>query len=473
MTDTRLMATDQVPFEAVAPLLTRAQIATLARVLDGAVVSIVGIVIYAIYVLPEQGAISTRYLVTVAAGALLATAILGRFGNYAESALFADGPRGRQILTAWAVTFAILLSAAFTLKISDFYSRVWVVTWFVAGGAALFAARIVLRRHLQALAAAGRFALRTIVIGDSDRAQSLANHLRDDPERANRVIALYDDTASDLDRAVALIRRGTVDQAIVAVPWSESARLNRVVETVALTPIDIRIAPDLVPAQFRNRPCVPVAGLPTIGVFDRPISGWDRSIKAAEDRILSALILILMSPLMAAIAMAIKLDSRGPIFFTQMRYGFNNRPIPVFKFRTMFVECVDADCETQTTRADPRVTRVGKRLRAWSLDELPQFINVVLGQMSIVGPRPHAFATKAEGQLFEDVVERYAARHRVKPGITGWAQVNGWRGETDTVEKIQKRVEHDLYYIDNWSLAFDFAIIARTLLVVLRGDNAY
>jgi lipopolysaccharide/colanic/teichoic acid biosynthesis glycosyltransferase len=167
-------------------------------------------------------------------------------------------------------------------------------------------------------------------------------------------------------------------------------------------------------------------------------------LKLIEDRAIALAALAFLAPLMLSIAVAIKLDSRGPVLFKQRRFGFNDRPIEVWKFRTMRSDCADADCRLQTTRRDPRVTRLGRFLRKSSLDELPQLFNVLKGEMSIVGPRPHAVATKAEGRLFQDVVDRYAARHRVKPGITGWAQVNGWRGETDTIEKVQKRVEYDL-----------------------------
>ena len=176
---------------------------------------------------------------------------------------------------------------------------------------------------------------------------------------------------------------------------------------------------------------------------------------------------------MAAIALAIKFDSPGPILFKQNRLGFNDTPFELWKFRTMHADMEDPDCIVQATRDDPRVTRLGRFLRRTSLDELPQLFNVLRGDMSIVGPRPHAAGTKAQGHLFDEIVDRYAARHRVKPGITGWAQVNGWRGETDTVDKIQKRVEHDLYYIDNWSVWLDFLIIAKTVMVLFRGEKAY
>jgi lipopolysaccharide/colanic/teichoic acid biosynthesis glycosyltransferase len=177
---------------------------------------------------------------------------------------------------------------------------------------------------------------------------------------------------------------------------------------------------------------------------------------------------------MLAVAIAIKLDSRGPVFFRQKRYGFNNELIEVFKFRSMYVDQCDVTAAKLVTKDDPRVTRVGRFIRKTSLDELPQLLNVVLkGDLSLVGPRPHALHAKAANQLYDQVVDGYFARHKVKPGITGWAQINGWRGETDTQEKIQRRVEHDLYYIEHWSVFFDLQILAATPLALFKTENAY
>jgi polysaccharide biosynthesis protein PslA len=229
----------------------------------------------------------------------------------------------------------------------------------------------------------------------------------------------------------------------------------------------------LVGLRFADRRVTMRAGVPMLTLFDRPISGWSYVFKLIEDQLIALAALAFLAPLMILIAAAIKLDSPGPILFRQRRLGFNDRLIEVWKFRSMRSECADKNAVLQTTRNDPRVTRLGRFLRKSSIDELPQLFNILRGEMSIVGPRPHAIATKAEGKLFQDVVDRYAARHRVKPGITGWAQVNGWRGETDTIDKIQKRVECDLYYIDNWSVWLDLYIIARTFVAVFRTKGAY
>ncbi len=199
----------------------------------------------------------------------------------------------------------------------------------------------------------------------------------------------------------------------------------------------------------------------------------DFNLKIVEDKFLAALFILFTGPLMLLIALAIKLDSRGLVFSKQARYGFDNTLINVWKFRTMYPNMADANCEVQTNKDNHRITRVGRFLRRSSLDELPQVFNVLVGDMSVVGPRPHALATNVDGTQFAEIIDKYAARHRVKPGITGWAQVNGWRGETDTIEKIRNRVEHDLYYIDNWSVWLDMLIILKTIVVLIKDENAY
>jgi exopolysaccharide biosynthesis polyprenyl glycosylphosphotransferase len=214
--------------------------------------------------------------------------------------------------------------------------------------------------------------------------------------------------------------------------------------------------------------------VPVLDVFDKPITDWDVVTKMLFDSFIGSLLLLLASPVMLLAAIAIKLDSRGPVFFKQKRYGFNNELIEVYKFRSMYVDKCDAAASLLVSKGDARVTRVGAFLRKTSIDELPQLINVALkGNLSLVGPRPHAVYAKAENRLYDEAVDGYFARHRVKPGITGWAQVCGWRGETDTQEKIQRRVEHDLYYIENWSVLFDLRILARTPLAVFAAKNAY
>jgi exopolysaccharide biosynthesis polyprenyl glycosylphosphotransferase len=215
-------------------------------------------------------------------------------------------------------------------------------------------------------------------------------------------------------------------------------------------------------------------GVTLMGVRRFDLTRSSAALKRAFDVVGASLGVLAISPLMIACAIAIKLDSKGPVLFRQRRYGFNNELIEVYKFRSMYVEQTDATAARLVTKDDPRVTRVGRFIRKTSLDELPQLFNVVFaGDLSLVGPRPHAVHAKAENRIYDEAVDGYFARHRVKPGITGWAQINGWRGETDSQEKIQRRVEHDLFYIENWSILFDVYILARTPFALLNWERAY
>src|SRR5208282_1901446 len=238
-------------------------------------------------------------------------------------------------------------------------------------------------------------------------------------------------------------------------------------------PIDIRLAAHANSLRFRPRSYSYIGQTPMLDIFDKPIAEWDLLMKLAFDKIIGLAALIALSPVMALTALAIKLDSRGPVLFKQKRYGFNNEIIEIYKFRSMRADALDPTASRRVTRGDPRVTRVGRFIRKTSIDELPQLFNVVFkGDLSLVGPRPHAASSKAADRQYDEVVEGYFARHRVKPGLTGWAQINGWRGETDTAEKIQRRVEHDLYYIENWSILFDLRVLALTPLSVVKATNA-
>jgi exopolysaccharide biosynthesis polyprenyl glycosylphosphotransferase len=239
-------------------------------------------------------------------------------------------------------------------------------------------------------------------------------------------------------------------------------------------PVDIRLAAHTNKLRFRPRAYSFIAGVPVLDVADKPITDWDVVTKWLFDKVVGGIALMCLSPIMLIAAIAIKLDSRGPVFFKQRRYGFNNELIEVYKFRSMYVDQCDATASKLVQKGDPRVTRVGAFIRKTSIDELPQLINVVFkGNLSLVGPRPHAVHAKAADRLYDEAVDGYFARHRVKPGITGWAQVNGWRGETDTEEKIKRRVEHDLDYIENWSVLFDLVILAKTPLALAKTESAY
>jgi Undecaprenyl-phosphate glucose phosphotransferase len=277
-----------------------------------------------------------------------------------------------------------------------------------------------------------------------------------------------------VDDLVEFARRTRLDLVIFTMPISAETRLLQMLRKLWVLPIDIRLAAHMSKLRFRPRSYSYIGAVPVLDVFDRPIADWDVVLKWAFDKIVGSLALLALAPVMLVTAIAIKLDSKGPVLFRQKRYGFNNEMVEVFKFRSMYTEMSDATAAKLVTKGDPRVTKVGRFIRKTSLDELPQLFNVVFtGTLSLVGPRPHAVSAKAENRLYDQVVDGYFARHKVKPGITGWAQINGWRGETDTEDKIQRRVEHDLYYIENWSVLFDMYILLRTPLSLLKTENAY
>ena len=272
---------------------------------------------------------------------------------------------------------------------------------------------------------------------------------------------------------VAAVRRREIDEVVITVPWNADERVNALMNRLRELPVDIYLGADSCVYRFGASYRTLAGGVYGLELMRTPLAGWNGVVKSLVDRVLASSALLIFCPIMAVIAVSIRLDSPGPVLFRQRRYGFNNELIEVFKFRTMYDHMRDENAETSIQESDPRVTRLGRFLRRTSLDELPQLFNVLIGNMSLVGPRPHPTRAKAGRRLYDQVVRDYAARHKVKPGITGWAQINGWRGDTDTEEKLTKRVEHDLYYIDNWSLWLDFRILLSTVFRGWVHSNAY
>ncbi|MGP1394944.1 MAG: undecaprenyl-phosphate glucose phosphotransferase [Inquilinaceae bacterium] len=433
-----------------------------------------------------SGGIEDQYINAVAFALVCAVVVFRFFDCYSDEVILSNIPRLKGVTGAWLVFSAVMVAVAFSLKISSDFSRLWAGGWFVSGFVMIVAGRFILTAALTRMAERGYVSQRAVIVGAGEIGVKLANHLRQHSDLRLRVVGFVDDratrTTTDLagypvlgttEDLVSFVRQERIDQVIVALPWSSEDRIKSVMAKLTPLPVNVMLAPDLINFEFPHRPISRIGGLMMVNVFERPLSGWSSVLKTIEDRVIATAILLLIAPLLAVIALAIKFDSSGPVLFRQKRYGFNNKLIDVFKFRTMYHNLSDQDCAVQTVRNDPRVTRVGAFLRRTSLDELPQLFNVLIGDMSVVGPRPHAVATKAAGSLFEEVVNDYAARHKVKPGITGWAQVNGWRGETDTVDKIVNRVEYDLYYIENWSIWLDLWIIFRTFFVFVGDKNAY
>jgi Undecaprenyl-phosphate glucose phosphotransferase len=426
-----------------------------------------------------------RYGIAIVVCLLIAAQTFSWFGLYSVRELDRLGRQMARLSTAWAIVGLSLIAVVFFTKTAEDFSRIWAATWLFGAWSALLVSRIGLKLMLRRWRNRGWLNRRVAIIGAGEHGRRLLEHLKRTTSGFGvQIIGIFDDRDTRVpprgdnspiigttDDLIDRCRANEVDEVVIALPWSADRRIVQISNKLRQVPVDLHLAPEAVGYHLSYRPTRNFGGLPVLTMFERPLTGWNQMIKLLEDRILGTLILLLFAPFMLAIAVAIKLDSPGPVFFRQRRFGFNNNIISVYKFRTMHHRPDQDDSVVkQATREDPRVTRVGAFLRRTSLDELPQFLNVLGGSMSIVGPRPHAVAHNLE---FAQALNRYYGRHRVKPGITGWAQVNGLRGETDTLEKLQKRLEHDLYYIDHWSLWLDLKIIAMTPFVGLVHEHAY
>ena len=392
-----------------------------------------------------------------------------------------------RFLLAWLLVFALLAGFAFALKIGDTYSRAWTGLWFISGFLAIAVFRIGLAVAVRQSGVGKRLHRRAVVVGGGSTGADLIRSIESDPEADIEICGVFDDRNDDrvpseiaghpklgtVDELVEFGRLTRIDMLLVTLPIRAENRLLQLLRKLWVLPVDIRLAAHANELRFRPRSYSFVGQVPTLAVFDKPIADWDYVLKSLFDRITSALLILLLAPVMLLVALAVRLESRGSVIFRQKRYGFNNELIEVYKFRSMYADRCDAQAARLVTKDDPRVTRVGRFIRKTSLDELPQLFNVLKGQLSLVGPRPHAVQAKAEDKLYDDVVDGYFARHRVKPGITGWAQINGWRGETDTREKLERRVEHDLHYIENWSIWFDIYILIMTPIALTDSRSAY
>jgi Undecaprenyl-phosphate glucose phosphotransferase len=473
--------------EPTTPAWSPIVVAGTVRMIEFALTALVGLAIYLAYVVPIEG-FEWRY-----AGAIFGIAVLAMLAFQAADIYQVQAFRGYEkqyfrLASAWSVVFLIAIGLTFFAKVGDQYSRVWLGAFYVIGLVTLLAFRRALFLLVRHWTREGRLDRRTVVVGADERGETLIQSLAAQRDSDVRVLGVFDDRGDDraptaiagrkklgsVDDLVEFARKTRIDLVIFALPISAEGRILQMLKKLWVLPVDIRLAAHSNKLRFRPRAYSYIGNVPVFDVFDKPITDWDVVMKWLFDKIVGSLILIAAAPLMLITAIAIKLDSRGPVFFKQKRYGFNNELIEVYKFRSMYVDQCDATASKLVQKSDPRVTRVGAFIRKTSIDELPQLINVVFkGNLSLVGPRPHAVHAKAENRLYDEAVDGYFARHRVKPGITGWAQISGWRGETDTHEKIQRRVEHDLYYIENWSVLFDLFILAKTPIALARTENAY
>ena len=462
-----------------------AVVAGVAQVIEAVLLAVLGYGIYEYYVELGQPAF---YVPVILASCLLANVLFNaarthRIASYRT--IF--GQIGR-VLVGWTLVMTLLTVGIFFLKAGDLFSRVWLISWYISGAALLVAYRLTLRTAVMRWTAQGRLRRRTVVVGGGKDAEDLIDQINASASNDILLLGLFDDRFDDrspetvagypkLGKVTDLIefaRRTKVDLVIVSMPLSAEKRVLDMLTQLWVLPVDIRLSAHMSKLKFTNKAYSYVGDIAVFDMADRPISDWNLVFKWVFDKIVALLAVVLLSPVMVVTAIAIKLESRGPVFFMQNRHGFNNELIKIYKFRSMRTDLADESAAKLVTRGDPRVTKVGKFIRKTSIDELPQLFNVLKGELSIVGPRPHALQAKADNQLYYEAVEGYFARHRVKPGMTGWAQINGWRGETDTIDKIENRVNHDLYYIEHWSILFDLYIVLMTpVSLVAKNENAY
>lgn len=381
-----------------------------------------------------------------------------------------------QLLLAWTIVFGVLVFLSVLTKTSASFSRAWLLIWYVSGYACLMAARFALRRLLRRLRAKG-FNLRHIVLlAQGETGRKVLDNLLASPDAGFHIVGYYSSSdtldshpsivTGSLEQGVQYIKSNRVDQVWLAMPLREEDLIEDVMSRLRNVTADIRLVPDLFGFRLINHSISTIANMAVVNLSVTPMDGVNKWIKAIEDRVLATIILLLISPLLLVIAVAVKLSSPGPVFYPQERISWNGRTFKMYKFRTMPVDIESGTGPVWAAKGEQRATRIGGFLRKTSLDELPQFWNVLKGDMSIVGPRPER---PVFVEQFKDKIPSYMQKHKVKAGITGWAQVNGWRGNTD----LQKRIEHDLYYIENWSLGLDLKIILMTLTRGFVNQNAY
>ncbi len=383
-----------------------------------------------------------------------------------------------KIVSIWLLTCFVLLAIWFFSKSSIYFSRVTVVAWMITTPVALTVERVLLRYTLRHFRKLGLNSRAVAIVGSGGGAEQLAEAIQRSPWMGLRIEGVYDNEGLshklgaqplDIETLLQRVREQVIDGIYISYPMLQEEKIRQLVEQLADSTASVHVVPDVFVSDLLHARWTSLEGVPLVSVFESPFYGANFFLKRLEDVALGSLILLLILPVMSVIAAAIKFTSPGPVIFKQRRYGLNGEVIEVWKFRSMSVT-EDGAVVPQARKNDPRVTSLGAFLRRTSLDELPQFINVLKGEMSIVGPRPHAVAHNEE---YRKLIHGYMLRHKVKPGITGWAQINGWRGETDTMEKMEMRVKYDLDYINNWSIWFDLKIIVLTVFRGMLGRNAY
>lgn len=451
------------------------------RILD--IVVIVASGILAFWVRFHHFSFPSYYLNTFLVSALLTALIFPRFNVYASHRLENLLRVIQQILLATATVMVALVTLSALIKSTIFFSRTWMLLWMSFAIALLILFRTAIYLFLRFLRRKGLNQRHIVIVGTGNSAKTLIQKLQQNEWVGFKALyCLTDDPSQEslsLDGIpikmmpkdlTQFIQTTATDEVWIVLPLKEEDKIQGILHALRHSTVNIRLLPEFSAIQLFGHSIFRMDELSIVNLRVSTMVGSDCALKWIEDKIFCLLILTLILPMLLIIAIAIRLTSRGPVLFKQNRYGWDNHVFTLFKFRTMIVHQESLDQVTQATKNDPRLTKIGGFLRRTSLDELPQFFNVLKGDMSVVGPRPHAIA---HNEQYKDLVTNFMQRHRVKPGITGWAQVNGYRGETDTLEKMEKRIEYDLYYIENWSLWLDIKIIFLTILKGFINKNAY
>lgn len=460
-------------------------LAMVIRIMDVIAIVAAGIFSYALKFQQWSFYQDRQYLLALGVAATLTLVIFSFLQIYQSSRTQSYWQHLSKLVQAILVMMMVLAGLAFLTKTGENFSRSWFVLWGACSIILLVLFRFCLLIILRIMRTKGWNERCVIIMGAGKLGAELAERVQQKMWTGFRIVAFFDDFSQEKPKEIAgipvlrtpanlsdyiLNSKKTIDEIWLSLPLRAETRVKEILYELRHHTLAIRFALDIFGLDLLNHSMTDLAGYPTLNLNASPMVGFNRVVKAVEDRVLAAFILLIVSPFLVLIALGVKLSSKGPILFKQQRHGWDGRIINVYKFRTMYVHQEKIGQITQAKLADPRVTRFGRFLRKTSLDELPQFINVLQGKMSIVGPRPHALA---HNEFYKDSIKAYMQRHKVKPGITGWAQVNGWRGETQALDMMKKRVEYDLYYIENWSLILDLKIIFLTVFRGFVDKNAY
>jgi Undecaprenyl-phosphate glucose phosphotransferase len=469
------------------PTISASLFTGLTRAVDAVIVAAAGAVALATTAAAASG-VHPLAVIAIVIGVVMTTLVFQAADCYQLPVMRTLRGHLARVVVSLALVYGVFTAVQMFGSFDIGIPKHWATLWFGLAAVALILSRISVTLLARHWTEAGRLGHRAVIVAGDEATADLIREIENQPNHAVRICGVFDDRGNDrtppvvggcptlgsVADLVEFARVAHVDMVIVTIPINAEGRLLEVLRKLWVLPVDIRLSAHTDGLDFRDRaPSSWIGAMPFVDVVEKPLADWDAIVKRAMDLLFTCVALVLLSPVMLLTALAIRLDSPGPIFFRQKRYGFNNEVIEVFKFRSMYHEMSDPLAKRVVTKGDSRVTRVGRFIRKASIDELPQLFNVLTGELSLVGPRPHAINAHTDERLWEEVVEGYFARHKVKPGITGWAQINGWRGEVDSPFKIHKRVEYDIYYIENWSILLDLYILFRTPFALFNTENAY